>query len=60
MWYVVIDPYEGPFLTQDDPGDAEVAFQSEDQWQAECHLAQECQYWEGGLDEDEDMNESFQ
>lgn len=63
MWYVVVDPYEGPFLTQDKPqGDEglEVVFEDEDQFQAECALSQECNHWEGDLDEDDDMNESFQ
>jgi hypothetical protein len=60
MFYVVICPNEGPFIT-DQPDDLEVVFQSEDQAAAERALARECSMWEGGQDEDEpDMNADFQ
>lgn len=62
MWYVVIDPVEGPFITQDEPqGDEglEVVFSSSIEFEAETVLCRECNGWECEHD-DEDMNEPFQ
>ena len=43
---VAIDPEDGPYLTEDDPGDDEVIMQTKTLSEAEAALCRQCNLWE--------------